>query len=176
MSESERTQEWRGKVGKMSEEEIEAFFATDVVCRLGCLDDEGWPYVVPTWFQYRDGGYYVIPRERSSWARHLERDPRCYLTMDESGSQRKVLVRGMAELVERPNVGGKWVEIANEMAVRYLGENGPKYLVPTLNEPRWLFFIRPLKTQTWQGVDWPSRYKHYDWGKTEQETGTTAND
>ena len=125
MSEPQQTQSWRGKVGRMSEAEIAEFLSTDVVCRLSCLDDEGWPYILPTWFQYRDGGYYVIPRERSAWARYLERDPRCYLVMDESGSQRKVLVRGMAELIERPNVGGKWVEIANEMSVRYLGPKGP---------------------------------------------------
>lgn len=173
MSMPRQAEPWRGKVGRMTEEEIAAFLATDVVGRLGCLDDEGWPYVVPVWVHYRDGGYYVIPRERSAWARYLERDPRCYLVMDESGSQRKVQVRAIAEKIEDPNVGGKWVEIANEMAVRYLGPRGPLYLVPTLNEPRWLFFIRPVKIQTWQGVDWPSRYKHYDWGEATARTDAT---
>jgi hypothetical protein len=86
--------------------------------------------------------------------------------MDESGSQRKVLVKGMAELVEEPNVGGRWVEIATEMSVRYLGPKGPRYLEPTLNEPRWLFFVRPVKITTWQGIDWATRYKHYEWGGT----------
>jgi hypothetical protein len=176
MSDPQQQPSWRGKVGRMSEEEIVEFLSTDVVGRLSCLDDEGWPYVVPTWFQYRDGGYYVIPRERSAWARYLERDPRCYLVMDESGSQRKVLVRGMAERVEGPNVGGKWVEIANEMSVRYLGPKGPMYLEPTLNEPRWLFFIRPVKTQTWQGVDWPARYKHYEWGEAKGATASETGD
>ena len=61
---------------------------------------------------------------------------------------------GKAELIEEPNVGGHWVEIANEMSLRYLGENGPKYLVPTLNEPRWLFFVKPKKIYSWQGTDW----------------------
>ena len=173
MSEESRDQSWRGKVGKMNQEDIEAFFQTDVVCRLGCHDDEGWPYVVPTWFQYKDGGYYVIPRERSAWARFLKTDPRCYLLMDESGSQRKVLVKGEASVVEEPNVGGKWVPIAEEMSVRYLGPNGPKYLEPTLNEPRWLFFVKPLKTLTWQGVDWPARYKHSEWGEAK---GTTPSE
>jgi nitroimidazol reductase NimA-like FMN-containing flavoprotein (pyridoxamine 5'-phosphate oxidase superfamily) len=158
--------EWRGKVGRMSEEEIAEFLATGVVARMSCLDDEGWPTVVPTWFQYRDGGFYVIPRERSAWARYLIADPRCSLVMDESGSQRKVLVKGMAELVEEPNVGGRWVEIATEMSMRYLGPKGPQYLEPTLNEPRWLFFVRPLKITTWQGIDWPARHKHYEWGET----------
>lgn len=155
---------WRGKVGRMSEEEIAAFLGEGVIARLGCLDEEGWPYVVPTWFQYSDGGFYVIPRERSVWARHLQRDGRVSLAIDEGGQQRKVLVKGRAELLEEPNVGGRWVEIANRMSYRYLGEHGPDYLVPTLNEPRWLFFVRPVAMTTWQGVDWAKRYKHGDWG------------
>ena len=155
---------WRGKIGKMSQEEMEAFLAEGVVARLACLDDEGWPYVVPTWFQYADGGFYIIPRERSAWARYLQRDPRVSLSIDEGGQLRKVLVKGQAELLEEPNVGGRWVEIANQMSYRYLGEHGPDYLVPTLNEPRWLFFVRPITLKTWQGVDWAKRYKHYDWG------------
>src|SRR3712207_4182237 len=156
---------WRGKVGKMGQEEMAAFLAEGVIARLGCLDDEGWPYVVPAWFQYADGGFYVVPRERSAWAHHLRRDRRVSLAIDEPAvPYRKVLVKGEAELVEEPNVGGRWVEIATQMSYRYLGEHGPDYLLPTLNEPRWLFFVRPVKLTTWQGVDWARRYKHSDWG------------
>ena len=164
MSVQQGTEEWRGRGGGMSQEEMGAFLAEGLIARLGCLDDGGWPYVVPTWFQDAEGGVYVISRERSAWARYLARDGRVSLAIDEAGTLRKVLVKGRAGLVEEPNVGGKWVQIANEMSYRYLGEHGPDYLVPTLNEPRWLFFVRPVKITTWQGVDWAKRYKHYDWG------------
>ena len=40
------------------------------------------------------------------------------------------------------------------MSVRYLGPNGPTYLEPTLDQPRWLFKITPTWIQTWQGVGW----------------------
>ena len=60
---------------------------------------------------------------------------------------------------------GRWVTIAEEMSLRYLGPNGPRYLEPTLTEPRWLFFIEPIETKSWQGVDWPAQYKHSDWGE-----------
>lgn len=157
-------QEWRGKVGKLSEEQMNEFLASDVLCRLGVLDDEGWPYVVPVWFLYKDGGFYIVPRARSQYARFMEKDKRVSLDIDEPGTLRKVLVKGEAELIERPNVGGQWVEIANEMSYRYLGPNGPNYLIPTLNEPRWLFFVRPITMKTWQGVDWARKYKHESWG------------
>ena len=69
----------------------------------------------------------------------------------------KVRGEGLAELIEEANVGGQWVDIATRMSVRYLGENGPKYLDPTLNQPRWLFRIKPTRLETWQGVGWARR-------------------
>lgn len=93
----------------------------------------------------------------------LAGDPLCRLgCLDEEG-MRKVMVKGRAEVLEEPNVGGKWVAIATDMSRRYLGEHGPEYLEPALTEPRWLRFVRPDKTTTCQGVDWAARYKHGAW-------------
>ena len=75
-----------------------------------------------------------------------------------------MLADGRAELVEEPNIGGQWVEVANRMSVRYLGENGPQYLVPTLQQPRWLFRIVPENVKTWQGVGWARHYWVEDTG------------
>ena len=150
---------WRGKIGRLETGELAQFLSEPHIARLACLDPEGWPYVVPCWQQWEEPGFWVIPRERSAWARHLEQDPRCAITIDEAGSQRKVVAQCTAELIERPNVGGRWVPIAERMSVRYLGDNGPKYLEPTLDKPRWLFYLRPRSVITWQGQDWASRYK-----------------
>jgi len=163
MAEARQGEEWRGRIGKMSQQEMEEFLAGGAVCHLSCLDEQGWPYTNPVWFEYSDGGFYVIPRERSVWARHIQRDPRVSLCVDELNPLRKVVVRGEARVVEEPNVGGRWVEIARRMSLRYLGEHGPDYLVPTLGEPRWLIFVQPKSIMTWQGVDWASRYKHSKW-------------
>ncbi len=155
---SETSEEWRGKVGGMSDEEVEAFLARGVVMRLACLDDEGDPYCVPCWYEWRDGCFWVVPRQRSKWARYLKGDGRCAFTVDVPDTLEKVIGKGVAEVVEEPNVGGQWVEVANRMAVRYLGPNGPGYLVPTLDQPRWLFRITVTKMQTWQGVGWARSY------------------
>ena len=155
---------WRGKVGKLSEAEIDDFLSANPFCRLGCLDSDGWPYVVPCWFEYRDGGFYIIPRARSVWAGYIRKDPRVFLCIDDSTQyNRRVLVKGQAAILEEPNLGGRWVEIGRRMSLRYLGERGPDYLEPTMVEPRWLLFVRPLKMTTWQGVDWAKRYKHAPW-------------
>lgn len=153
-------QSWRGKVGKLSLAEIDEYLALANIARVACLTDDGAPYVVPMWYQWDGEVFWVIPRERSEWAPLMKRDSRVSLTIDEGAPPyRKVLAQGTAMLVEEANVGGRWVGIAEQMSLRYLGENGPKYLVPTLNEPRWLFKIVPTRVRTWRGVEWARRYK-----------------
>ena len=149
-------------MARMNEAELDAFLATGIICRLGCLDDEGHPYVVPCWFHYADGGFYIIPRERSAWANYLARDGRVSLCIDAETGDR-VLVRGQATVAERPNVGGRWVAIAREMVLRYRGEEGLAYLEATINEPRWLFFVAPTQITSWTGGGWAQKYKHYQW-------------
>ncbi|MEM7028077.1 MAG: pyridoxamine 5'-phosphate oxidase family protein [Chloroflexota bacterium] len=146
----------------MDQETLNAFLSSDVLCRLGCLDDDGAPYVVPVWFQYVNDGFYIIPRAKSLWATYLKRDERVSLCIDSESGER-VLAKGQATLVEESNVGGQWVEIARDMAFRYRGQAGLDYLEKTLDEPRWLFFITPIKMTTWQGGGWAKHYKHSDW-------------
>lgn len=150
---------WRGKVGVMDPESVAAFLDEPRIARLGCLDDDGWPYVVPCWQEWDGSSFWVVPRERSAWARYLAAEPRCAITVDEDGAQRKVVAQCRAVVVEEPNVGGQWVPVATRMSRRYLGENGPRYLEPTLDKPRWLFRLDPTRLQTWQGQDWAERYK-----------------
>jgi nitroimidazol reductase NimA-like FMN-containing flavoprotein (pyridoxamine 5'-phosphate oxidase superfamily) len=153
---------WRGKVGLMSDEERDEFLAGNTLARLAVMDDNDWPYVQPVWYQWdpEQGVFWVIARKKSAWAGYMQRHPKVAMTIDESEKPyKKVFVQGTAEVVEEPNVGGRWVEIARQMSYRYLGEHGPDYLVPTLDKPRWLFKITPALLNTWQGVDWHPKYK-----------------
>ncbi|GGL33497.1 pyridoxamine 5'-phosphate oxidase family protein [Phycicoccus endophyticus] len=156
---SDQDQSWRGKIGALRGGELDGFLAEGVIARLACLDGDGWPYVVPCWHEWDGSSFWVVPRRKSAWARFLADDERCALTVDEDGGQRKVSARCRAHLVEEPNVGGAWVPIAERMSLRYLGENGPKYLEPTLDKQRWLFRLEPVSMQTWQGVEWAEKYK-----------------
>jgi nitroimidazol reductase NimA-like FMN-containing flavoprotein (pyridoxamine 5'-phosphate oxidase superfamily) len=150
---------WRGKVGALARDEVDEFLAEGRIARLGCLDDEGWPYVIPVWHEWDGSAFWVVARRRSVWASYLHNDGRCSVAIDEDGRQRKVLAQCRAEVVEEPCLDGEWGAVAERMSVRYLGENGPKYLVPTLDKPRWLIRLDPVKVQTWQGNDWADRYK-----------------
>lgn len=159
--ETNTAEAWRGKVGKMSQAEIDEFLGGVALCRLSCLDDDGWPHIVPTCFQYADGGIYVVVREKSAWAGYMTRDPRVAVVIDDPdpNSQQRVTIKGRAKVIETPNVGGKWVPIADDMVRRYLGEIAEGYLSAASTQPRWLFFIEPVSITTWQGVDWAAKYK-----------------
>lgn len=150
---------WRGKLGPMSADERERFLALGKLMRIACLEPDGSPYIAVCWHDWHDGYFWLVPRRRSKWAELLASDGRLSFVVDDETSLEKVIGKGVAELVERPNVGGKWVPIATRMATRYLGENGPRYLEPTLDKPRWLFYLRPRRVITWQGQDWAKRYK-----------------
>ena len=145
----------------MNQSQIDELLHSDTICRLACVDHEGAPYVVPCWFTYADGGFYVVPRARSVWARYLQNDGRVFLCID-SEDGRRVLVKGRAKVVEEPNIGGRWVAIGQEMAERYGGEGGLRYLEATMQEPRWLFFIEAGEMLSSSG-GWAKRYKHYEW-------------
>ena len=161
---TETKQEWRGSVGGMSADEVEAFLAKGVVMRVACLDDRGFPYCFPCWHEWRDGHFWLVPRQRSKWAKYLEADGRCGFTVDVPDTLEKVMGQGIAEKVEDANVGGQWVEVATRMSIRYLGPNGPTYLESTLEQPRWLFKVKPTSIKTWQGVGWARSYWVEDTG------------
>jgi PPOX class probable F420-dependent enzyme len=144
----------------MTPEELRDFLARPLNAKVGCLTEDGAPYVVPAWYEWDGEAFWLVPRARSAWARYLQRDPRVCLCIDEEAPpHRRVQVLGRAEIVEQPNVGGRWVPIAERMAARYLGpDGGPRYLVPTLDRPRWLIRVHPEKLTTWAGGGWHRRY------------------
>ena len=140
--------------GGMSAEEVEAFLGSPDsawLCRLAVLKEDGWPFVTPMWYQWRDGAFFVVGRKRSEWVQDLIRDPRCFVCIDEEetppvGGLRKVLARCRATVVEGPVVaeGSQWEPVAAEMALRYMGESGPEGLKLSYGWERYLVRLDPV--------------------------------
>ena len=156
MSETDGT--WRGKLGPMSDEEREEFLAEGRTMRVAMLNPDGSPSITVCWHDWHEGYFYLVPRQRARWAELLKNDGRLSFVIDDDKSMQKVIGDGVAEMVEGPCVDGQWVPVATRMSIRYLGPDGPTYLVPTLNQPRWLFRFKPTNVKTWQGVGWAKKY------------------
>jgi len=160
--------DFRGDMGGLSDEEMNDFLSGNSLARLAVLKTDGAPYVVPVWYHWDGEALWFVGRERSAWCKHIANDGRTAVVIDsehsdpdESGQRveiPKVVMEGQSEVVEEPNVGGQWVDIAEKMSYRYLGPNGPTYLTSTLNQPRWLIKMTPSNIKSWKGVGWAKRY------------------
>ena len=155
-----KTPKWMGKMRKLTKKEIKEFLAGPIVARLATVKPDGSPYVAPVW-QYYDGkAIHFIPRERSSFVKNIKADPRICISCALDGAPgTRVIFEGKAEICEGPVVmKGRTLRIARQMATRYLGKNGPAYLEPTREWPRYLVRMVPDKVTSWDGVGWPSKY------------------
>jgi nitroimidazol reductase NimA-like FMN-containing flavoprotein (pyridoxamine 5'-phosphate oxidase superfamily) len=149
-----------GKMRGLTPEEIKEFLAGPVVARIATIDENGLPYITPVWEEWDGEAMWIVPREKSAWVQHITKNPNVAIScaMD-SGTYTRVLFRGKAEIFAGPEpMQGKCLEIANRMAVRYLGERGPEYLVPTLDRPRYLIKFVPTEMISWEGVEWAQKY------------------
>ena len=156
---------------RMTAEEIAAYLETPGrLVRIGTVDAEGMPLVVPTWFVLEEGELLVTPRERSSWFANLQRSPKVCFTVDGDGCQ--VIVRGSCRVVHGLGHDDDWRDVYRRITMRYLPEAaGEAYLRDTWDEPRALLGLRldEADVTTWRfplrdGEDWldvwAPRYYH----------------
>ena len=156
---------------KMTATEITTYLeAPGRLVRIGTVDADGLPLVVPTWFVHDDGEILVTPRERSSWLANLQRQPKVCFTVDGDGCQ--VIVRGEVRVVHPLGRDDEWRDIYRRITLRYLPTAAADaYLQDTWDEPRALLGLRlaTAKVTTWrfpmrEGEDWldvwAPRYYH----------------
>jgi nitroimidazol reductase NimA-like FMN-containing flavoprotein (pyridoxamine 5'-phosphate oxidase superfamily) len=158
----------------MTSAEVHAFLEEPGhLLRLGTVDADGMPSVVPIWFLARDNRIWFTPRARSAWFVHLRQSPRVCCTIDEStGSVRKVVARGEAELVHDVGADDEWRDLYRAIALRYVPEPfADAYLNDTHDEPRglWALDLAAARIETWRmptadGEDplavWAPKYYH----------------
>jgi hypothetical protein len=154
--------------GPLSRGELEDFLTNyKWLIKIAVIKPDGWPYVVPVWYVWEDEAFWAVGRKRSEWVHDLIREPRCAICIEEKeippeGGNRKVLAQCVAEVVEGPCAaeGSRWVEVADRMALKYVGPDGPAALSRSYGWERYLVKMTPRdgKLTTFQGVDWHRRY------------------
>ena len=143
---------------ELTAEQVNGLLAGPVLARLATVKPDGAPYVVPVWQHWDGEAMYVIPRRMSRFVEHIRSESRVAVSCADDLSSTRVLIEGTAEIVEGPaRMAGRMLEIAQGMALRYSGEPGLAYIEATMDKPRYLVRITPLKMTTWTG-GWHSRY------------------
>ena len=146
---------------KLTSAEIDRFLTTPVIARLATVRPDGAPYVAPVWQQWGGTHMWVIPRSEASFIENIRKEPRVCVSCadDVNPGHARVTIEGTAEIVEGPvPLEGRTKEIADEMAVRYMGQEGPKYAAKTADRLRYLVRIKPERITSWSGNEWHPRY------------------
>lgn len=130
---------------RLTDAEVRAFLdEPGHLVRIGTVDPDGTPRVVPTWFIHRDGDVLFTPRGTSVFLANLRRDPRLGLSIDEEPlPYRKVTVQGTARLVHDVGEDDAWRDLYRAIACRYIpAEAAEAYVQDTIDQPRALFAVR----------------------------------
>ncbi len=136
-------------------------YARPIVARLATLDDEGYPRVVPVWFEHDHGDLLVVARAAAGYVADIRRDPRVSVSIvDDRDADRRLLVRGRAELIGRPGpLSGAALELARRLGERYEGESGVAYIERSRTWPRVVVRIVAERVTGWGSPDWHPRYR-----------------
>lgn len=129
----------------MSEDELDHFLREERVLRLATLDDDGWPAVVPVWFLWHDGAFWVWNLNRARRTRRLEAGTRCAFTVD--AGREYVELRGVSGRLEYAFVAEPDVpeEVRVGFSRKYLHTDHP---VEPADHHTWMRFA-PTSLASW---------------------------
>ena len=95
---------------KLSRAEIHEFFdERGHLARIGTVDDDGTPRVLPLWFIVIGRELLFTPRSPAIIWRNIQRDPRVGISIDEEAAPwRKVTLQGRVRVKHQPGDDDAW--------------------------------------------------------------------
>ncbi len=129
----------------MDSGERDAFLTEERVLRLATVDAQGWPAVVPVWFVWHDGAFWVWNLERARRTARLRAGTRCAFVVD--GGRDYGELRGVAGRLDHAFVPDDEVPeaVRRGFARRYFGVEEP---VPPADHHAWLR-LDPVTLDSW---------------------------
>jgi PPOX class probable F420-dependent enzyme len=147
--------------GALSAEALDALLREPIVGRLGTVDANGYPVVVPIWTEWDGAAIWLVVRAKAGYAANLQARPKVGLSIIRNdAAESRALILGRAEIVEGPGpLTGRVEEVARRMARRYEGADGDRYIDESLTWPRLLVRIVPDRIVSWADRGWHPRYR-----------------
>jgi PPOX class probable F420-dependent enzyme len=147
--------------GRLTASELDALLRETIIGRLGTVDMQGYPHVVPVWTYWDGRKIYLVARAKAAYVANLRSCPKVGLSIvRDDAAETRALIQGEAEIVEGPGpLAGRMLEIARDMAVRYEGPQGERYIEESVSWPRVLVAITPHHVVTWGDPGWHPRYR-----------------
>jgi PPOX class probable F420-dependent enzyme len=147
--------------GPLSPEELDALLREPIVARLGTIDADGYPIIVPIWTEWDGAAIWLVVRSKADYAANLRQRPKVSLSVVRGdAADTRALILGRAEIVEGPGpLSGRLEAVARRMARRYEGEAGDRYIDESLSWPRLLVRVVPQRIVSWGHPGWHRRYR-----------------
>ena len=138
----------RPSLPTMSKEEMNAFLARPIIARIATVRANGSPQVVPMWFLYEDGVMYMSTRTYAAKVKHIQKNPRVAVVVDEMVAPMKNKVLTIEGTVEVLTTGVK--ETTTKIYHKYVGVEGSTspQAQQSINTPRVILKITPKKIET----------------------------
>ena len=136
----------------LSQQEIGDLLNLAIPAHLATLDPAGFPRVIPIWFLWEEGIFYLSSGPRSRHVQDLARDPRAGLciTVEEGQTEagyrpfRQIMVRGYAHV--QPDTDEIW---ARKLILKYItGPAGMLRAQRIAGEPLVVIVLRPERFLT----------------------------
>jgi nitroimidazol reductase NimA-like FMN-containing flavoprotein (pyridoxamine 5'-phosphate oxidase superfamily) len=136
----------------LTQQEIADLTSLAMPAHLATLDPAGFPRVIPIWFLWEEGIFYLSSGPQSRHVQDLARDPRAGLciTIEESQTEtgyrpfRQIMVRGYAHV--QPDTDASW---ARKLIGKYIpGEAGVRRAKLEAGKPHVVIVLRPERFLT----------------------------
>ncbi len=136
----------------LTQQEIADLASLAIPAHLATLDPAGFPRVLPIWFFWEEGIFYLSSGPQSRHVQDLVRDPRAglCLTVEESQTEtgyrpfRQIMVRGKASV--QPDTDASW---ARKLIGKYIpGEAGVRRAKLEAGKPHVVIVLRPERFLT----------------------------
>ena len=146
--------------GGLTPEQLDELLREAIVARLGTITPDGYPHIVPVWTAWDGGAIWLVARAKADYVVNLSANPRVSLSIVRpDAAETRALILGRAEIIEGPApLSGRMDSIAREMALRYEGEAGERYIEESQGWPRVLVRIVPERITSWGDPGWHPRY------------------
>jgi PPOX class probable F420-dependent enzyme len=147
--------------GPLSREALDALLREPIVARLGTIDADGYPVIVPIWTEWDGEAIWLVARAKADYSANLRARPKVTLSVvRDDAADTRALILGRAEIVEGPSpLSGRVEAVARRMARRYEGADGDRYIEESMDWPRLLVRVVPDRIVSWGDPGWHPRYR-----------------
>lgn len=125
------------------------FIKSQKILRLATVDKNGVPHIVPVWYLYKNGNFYVGTNTSTKKAKNVKKNPKVSFCVDLGVHSPIIGVMGIgnAKLILRKNDVAR---IAKKVLLRYFKSLNNKSAQELLSQTDCIIEIVPKKITAWK--------------------------